>query len=184
MLVICQRGAGDFLGSIKAFWVRPLRRRHAGYLVTQKVVLTTDLFWLRHPFEATGLQQYCKASKSTGTSRDFLGCRRVFWQGSTDHRGTPEAPGRTVTLHPDDSCITWGMAYQLSGTPEQQQETLKVPPPEPLPACFLTRLFRSPSTYFGSGDVLFLPLLPSLSPTLRPSLWATAGCNVSSSLLQ
>ncbi|XP_044510288.1 gamma-glutamylcyclotransferase 2-3 isoform X2 [Mangifera indica] len=42
------------------------------------------------------------------------GYRRVFYQGSTDHRGTPENPGRTVTLEPADGEICWGAAYKIS----------------------------------------------------------------------
>eukprot|EP00257_Ricinus_communis_P024745 XP_025012159.1 gamma-glutamylcyclotransferase 2-3 isoform X3 [Ricinus communis] len=72
------------------------------------------------------------------------GYRRVFYQGSTDHRGTPEYPGRTVTLLPADGEVCWGVAYKISD--KEDEETALTDPAATTPA--VSRVM----VYIGSED--------------------------------
>jgi cation transport regulator ChaC len=44
----------------------------------------------------------------------IFGYARRFWQGSHDHRGTPDKPGRVLTLIESENTRCGGIAFQVS----------------------------------------------------------------------
>lgn len=46
--------------------------------------------------------------------------RRAFHQACIDFRGTPDSPGRSLTLEEQEGAVTWGVAYKVTATVETQ----------------------------------------------------------------
>lgn len=94
-----------------------VQARHHGLLQQEEIYIFGFGSLVHHP----GFD-HVEEERVVGFIRGY---RRVFWQGSTDHRGVPGAPGRVVTLEPCADGVVWGVAYRLAGDRAQQLRTLQ-----------------------------------------------------------
>lgn len=80
---------------------------------------------------------------------------------STDHRGTPDYPGRTVTLEPEEGAHVAGCAYRVSGY-DAEQLVLSV-------SSWLLPLMR---------NVIWIAQLTKLNTIVMRSWWFSSFCTV------
>lgn len=75
------------------------------------------------------------------------GWSRRFYQGSPDHRGMPDAPGRVVTLLPDPDAWCWGIAFRIN-----EIEARRIHEKLDVREAGGYRRFQAPFTCRDSGD--------------------------------
>ncbi|RYP39481.1 hypothetical protein DL767_002215 [Monosporascus sp. MG133] len=106
------------------------QEKNSGYSDTGGVVLNRSLIWKPPPHYGQTQDGRTKVNDVLSAADRRIpgwvtGYVRRFWQASQDHRGTPEAPGRVVTLidrahwaslsdaHAEAPERVWGVAYRI-----------------------------------------------------------------------